>query len=134
MADAFKCSVVTPQDEVFEGDVAYASVPAWDGQVGVAPQRAAMLLKLGDGVLRLDIPGGETRRYFLGSGFAQMKDNRLTLLSDEAVAPEAVDRDETRASLAASEAQRAGTPDSVDQRSRAIQRSRTLLQLADHAG
>lgn len=134
MADAFKCSLVTPQEEIFEGDVVYASVPAWDGQVGVAPQRAAMLLKLGDGILRLDMNGGKTRRFFLGGGFAQMKDNRLTLLSDEAVASGAVDRDETRAALAASESLRATNVESVDQRNRDIRRARTLLQLADHEG
>lgn len=134
MADAFKCSLVTPQEEIFEGDVAYASVPAWDGQVGVAPQRAAMLLKLGDGILRLDMTGGQTRHFFLGGGFAQMKDNRLTLLSDEAVAPGTVDREETRAALAASKSLRATTVELVDQRHRAIRRARTLLQLADHEG
>ena len=134
MADAFKCSVVTPQKEVFEGDVAYASIPAWDGLVGVAPQRAPMLLKLGDGVLRLDVQEGDPRRFFLGGGFAQMKDDRLTLLSDEAVASGEVDREETRAALAESEARRATVPGEVERRSRAIRRARTLLQLADGAG
>ena len=86
MAGAFQCSVVTPEEEVFDGEVAYAAIPAWDGQVGVAPQRAAMLLKLGDGILRLDAPEGAATRFFVGGGIAQMKDNRLMLLSDEAIA------------------------------------------------
>jgi len=133
MAGAFQCSVVTPEEEVFDGEVAYASIPAWDGQVGVAPQRAAMLLKLGDGILRLDAPEGAATRFFVGGGIAQMKDNRLMLLSDEAIAPNAVDLEETRAVLAASESRRATTPEEVEQRSRAMRRARALLQLASDA-
>ena len=65
--------------------VVYASIPAWDGQIGVAPMRAPLLVKMDDGPLRLDGAGGKAQWFFVAGGFGQMNDNRLTLLTDEAI-------------------------------------------------
>ncbi|MBI1375016.1 MAG: hypothetical protein GC159_20045 [Phycisphaera sp.] len=84
MAATFKCSVVTPEQAVFEDEVVYANVPAHDGQIGVLRDRAPMVVQLGNGNLELKLPSGNLKRYALEGGFAQMVDNRLTLLSEKA--------------------------------------------------
>lgn len=84
MARTFVCSLVTPERAVFEGEVAYANVPAHDGQLGVLPHRAPLLAQIGSGVLRLQLPDNAVRRYELEGGFIQMNENRLTLLCKRA--------------------------------------------------
>ena len=37
MAKTFRCSIVTPVASIFEGELTYASIPAWDGQLGMMP-------------------------------------------------------------------------------------------------
>ncbi len=133
MANTFACSLVTPQRQVLDEAVAYASLPAWDGLVGVAPGRAPLLAKLGDGALRLDLPEGESRWFFVGGGFAQMKDNRLTILADEAVEADAIDVEAAKASLAAAEARVAVGDEQVASRDREARRAQAMLHVHELA-
>lgn len=84
MAKTLSCSLVTPERSVLDAEISYANVPAHDGQLGVLPGRAAMLVELGKGTLRLDLADGSKKQYHLEGGFAQMNDNRLTLLCEKA--------------------------------------------------
>jgi F-type H+-transporting ATPase subunit epsilon len=92
-ADTFQCTVVTPEQAVFDAPVVYANLPAHDGQLGVMHDRAPMLIELGAGRLDLQLPDGKTRRFDISGGFAQMNRNKLTLLSEKAtdLNPEARD-------------------------------------------
>lgn len=130
MAETFRCTLVTPEKQVIDEPVLYASIPAWDGQLGVAHLRAPLVCKLGDGPLRLDMPDGSRRWYFLGGGFAQVKDDKLALLTPEAVAAEDVVRDETRGALARAMAEVAIDDEAVERERRAMQRGRVLSELA----
>ncbi len=132
MADSFNCTVVTPERQVLDSAVTYASVPAWDGLTGVAPQRAPMLVKLGDGPLRLDFAAGGSRWFFVGGGFAQVKDNRLTLLTHETIPAEEIVRQDTQAALKEAEARVALTDDEVARKQRAVQRNKLMLELLEH--
>lgn len=88
---AFQCSLVTPEQQFFDGKLVQAIVPAHDGLVGICTGRAPLLVKLGVGPLRLDLPDGGRKFYFLDGGLAQMKDNRLTILAGEVVPAEQID-------------------------------------------
>ena len=132
MSATFEVSLVTPERQVLDDEVTYASVPAWDGQVGLMPQRAAMLAKLGDGILRLDYPEGGSRWYFLQGGFAQMQDRRLTLLTDQAIPAEKVVRSSAEAELVEAQALVAITDDEVSNKQRAVARAKSLIQLSVH--
>ncbi len=84
MAKTFTCSLVTPERAVLEAEVSYANLPAHDGQMGVMRDRAAMLVELGKGTLTLDLADGGHKSFALEGGFAQMQNNRLTLLCEKA--------------------------------------------------
>ena len=88
MAKTFTCSLVTPDAAVFEGQTTYANLPAHDGQMGIMPGRAPIVVKLGVGVLELTFPDNTAKRFNLDGGFAQMQDDKLTLLSEKAEAVE----------------------------------------------
>lgn len=130
MAETFRCTLVTPSEQVLDAAVTYASIPAWDGQVGLMNDRAPLLVKLGYGALRLDEENGGKRWYFIGGGFAQMKSNRLTLLTDEAVAADAISETEARAALKEAEAFVPHTDEQFAKKERDLRRARVMLDLA----
>ena len=84
MATTFNCALVTPEKAVFEAEATYANLPAFDGQMGVLANRAAVVVQLGSGTLAVQQADGTLRRFAISGGFAQMNKNRLTLLSEKA--------------------------------------------------
>lgn len=90
MPGTFSCSVVTPEQQVFEGDVSYIVLPAWDGEMGFAVNRAPILVQIGEGKLRMTAESGTKTSLKISGGFAQMKGNKLTVLTDKAEQVEAV--------------------------------------------
>ncbi|HVS71462.1 MAG TPA: F0F1 ATP synthase subunit epsilon [Phycisphaerae bacterium] len=93
MAASFKASLITPEAIVLETPVTQAQVPAFDGLVGIMHQRAPLLAKLGTGVLRLDTAtggAGGRQEFLVSGGYAQMKDDELTILTTEAIPAEKV--------------------------------------------
>ena len=83
MPDTITCSLITPEQAVFEKEASYVDLPAHDGQMGFMANRAPLLVKLGTGVLTVKGAGGETKVKISG-GFAQMKGNTLAVLTDKA--------------------------------------------------
>jgi F-type H+-transporting ATPase subunit epsilon len=82
-SNTFHCSVITPERAVLEADATFVAFPAHDGEVGILPNRAPLLFKMGAGELRVEGPEGTTI-LFVDGGFAQMVENRLTLLTEVA--------------------------------------------------
>ncbi|MCP3902352.1 MAG: F0F1 ATP synthase subunit epsilon [Planctomycetes bacterium] len=84
MADTFQCTLVTPEEAVFDEEVTYVTFPAWDGQQGVMRGQSPLLTKLGIGPMRLDLADGASRWYLVERGFAQVVDDALTLITERA--------------------------------------------------
>jgi F-type H+-transporting ATPase subunit epsilon len=81
---AFACVVVTPEQQVLSESLTQAIIPAADGLLGILTDRAPVLAKLAKGPLRLDLASGQTRTFQIDGGVAQMKDNKLTVLTQSA--------------------------------------------------
>jgi F-type H+-transporting ATPase subunit epsilon len=129
--ESFACSLVTPERSVIDTEAKYVDLPAHDGQIGVMNNRAPLLVKLGVGRLRLELPEGGEKRFAIDGGFAQMKGNKLTLVSEKAVAAEDVTRDEARARLEEARGLPTKTTEQVDQRIRDVAFAETLVKLAE---
>lgn len=127
----FECVVVTPEQQVLSERVTQAILPAHDGLVGILPGRAPLLVKLGPGPLRIDLPDGRRRHYLLDGGVAQMKDDKLTILSDAATPAEQINAEAAQAELAEAMARRGGTdPASMAQREHQLRLARAKLNLS----
>jgi F-type H+-transporting ATPase subunit epsilon len=83
---SFKCIVVTPEQELLDLKVNQAIIPAIDGLIGILTDRAPLLARLGKGPLRVDPENVASQTYNIEGGVAQMKDNKLTILTQKAVA------------------------------------------------
>ncbi len=127
---AFQCVVVTPEQQMLDESLTQAILPAHDGEVGILTDRAPLLVKLGIGALRLDLAGGKRRVLFVNGGVAQMKDNHLTILTNEAVPPDEIDVEAAKAEFAEATARVATDEASYSDRQKQLQRSRTMQEMA----
>jgi F-type H+-transporting ATPase subunit epsilon len=121
---AFQCVIVTPEQQALDESATQAIVPAWDGQIGILTDRAPLLVKLGLGSLRVDLAGGRSRTFVIDGGIAQMKDNRLTILTNEATPAEEIDVAAARAEYAEAEARVPTDPKTRDDRTHQLARAR----------
>src|SRR4051812_19422841 len=78
-----RCVVVTPERAVLDEPADFIAIPMYDGELGVLPGRAPLIGRLGYGELRIQ-RGSVTRRLFVDGGFAQIRDNVVTLLTSRA--------------------------------------------------
>ena len=126
---AFRCTIVTPEQQVLDEQATQVVLPAHDGLVGVLTDRAPLLAKLGQGPLRVDLPSG-TRHYYVEGGIAQMKDNQLTILTNEATPADEIDAEAARAEYAEAAARRVTDPHGLEDRQRQMKRARAKQELA----
>jgi F-type H+-transporting ATPase subunit epsilon len=127
---AFRCTIVTPEEQVLDESLTQAILPAHDGLLGILTDRAPLLAKLGQGPLRVDLAGGQSRHYYIEGGIAQMKDNRLTILTNEATPANEIDAEAARAEYAEAVARRITDPHSFDDRQKQMARARAKQELA----
>jgi F-type H+-transporting ATPase subunit epsilon len=130
MAGSFHLSVVTPEREVLSLVAKFVAFPAYDGEMGILAQRAPLLAKLGSGLLRVDEAGGGKRQLFIAGGFAQMIDNKLTLLTEEALEPEKVTAEAAKRALGEATKLPNRTEAENQRRAQATARARALGRLA----
>ena len=125
----FQCTVVTPEQQAFDAQVIQAILPAHDGLLGILEDRAPILVKLGIGPLRLDSQQG--KQYFLlEGGVAQMKDNKLTILTQVATPATEIDAETARAEYAEAAALKGTDEKSMEKRDHDLQRARAKQELA----
>ncbi len=127
---AFQCIVVTPEEQTFDQQVEQAIVPAHDGLIGILEGRAPILMRLGVGPLRLDLPNGEQAYYLIDGGIAQMKDNVLTILTSSATAASEIDAEAARAEYNEALARRITDDESFKQRDHDLRRAQAAMALA----
>ena len=114
---------------MLEADATFVAFPAHDGEVGILPGRAPLLFKMGTGLLRVETPAGN-HRFFVDGGFAQMVENRLTLLTEQAKAIEEIDRAAAERALAEAREMPMVTEAEFAARQRAVRRAETQIHLA----
>ena len=125
----FHCSVVTPENSVLECEATFVALPAHDGELGIQLNRAPLLCKLDVGRLRIE--GPETKELlYIDGGFAEMSDNRLTILTEDAKRPEELDRAIAAEALEAARKLEVRDEASYDERVRAMKRARAQIRLS----
>lgn len=109
-AKSFRCRLITPVAQVLDEQVVSAVIPAWDGLMGFLPDRAPIVAKLGLGELSLEFADskgkGGSRSFLVEDGFAQMVNNKLTILAARAIPTETLTAAEAAAELKEAEARR----------------------------
>ena len=97
----YQLSIVTPEHNVFDGEVCSTTLPGESGYLGVWAHHAPMVAALAPGVLTVHEGSSEqpTRAYAVGGGFAQVADNNMILIVDSAEDQGAIDTARAEAAL-----------------------------------
>jgi F-type H+-transporting ATPase subunit epsilon len=92
MADRVQFELVTPERLIVSRMVEMVVVPGTEGNFGVLPGHAPLISTIRPGTI--DIYEGRTitERIFVVGGIAEVTPERCTVLADEAMAPESLDR------------------------------------------
>lgn len=84
MADKLHFALVSPERELFNGEVDHVVVPGSEGEFGVSPNHAPVMAVIKPGALRI-MNDGAWRKIFVNGGFADVTPEGLTVLAEEAV-------------------------------------------------
>ncbi len=92
MADRIEFELVTPQRLLLSAPVEMVVIPGTEGNFGVLPGHAPLISLIRPGTI--DIYEGQTitQRIFVVAGIAEVTPERCTVLADEAMPPEELDR------------------------------------------
>ena len=83
--------VLTPEGEVFSGDVRQVSTRTAVGEIGILANHVPILAALEPTELRLHLSDSEIERYAQAHGWLQVFANHALILVEEAVPPDKLD-------------------------------------------
>ena len=102
MADKLQFSLVSPEQELFSGEVDQVDVPGTEGDFGVLPSHAPFMAAIRTGAITVFNDGSQTK-YMIQGGFADVTPDGLTVLAERAVPLEDVDANMLAADIASAE-------------------------------
>lgn len=94
--------IVTPERKVFSDDVDNVYLPGADGEMGVLQLHAALVTALHAGELRY-LKDGQTVELAIGNGFAEVTQEKVTVLTDVAFQHDEIDESKVEAAMARAE-------------------------------
>ena len=123
-----KLEIVTPEKTAYSEDVEMVTLPGSEGELGVYPNHVPLLTTLNPGELRV-LKDGRESFLAVGEGFVEITGDAVSVLTDMALEPAAID--ENAAEAAVARAQKAMKEDHGSEEIAAIQASlqKALAQL-----
>lgn len=91
-----RLAIVTPVRSVVDTEADLVVAPGSEGELGILPGHAPLLVALKPGVVSYD-EGGRTTRMVIGGGFAEVTQDHVTVLATSAEAAEKIDAGEAEA-------------------------------------
>ncbi|MGH2901710.1 MAG: ATP synthase F1 subunit epsilon [Solirubrobacteraceae bacterium] len=128
---ALRLSIVTPTRPLVDAVVEQVVAPGSEGEFGVLPGHAALLAALKPGVVRWT-ESGKARRAAIAGGFAEVTQERVTVLAPAAELAEQIDPAEAQrrladASSALSNIGSLAPPEQVEQLRDAVERAQARI-------
>ena len=115
----FEVEVLTPEGEVFSGEVRQVSTRTALGEVGILANHTPLLASLQPAELRLHLSESETKRYAQAHGWLQVFGNKAKLLVEEVLDPDELDTGTLKEQLADAEQRFSESEEGSGARSRA---------------
>lgn len=90
MANSIKLEIVTPQATVYSEAVDMVTLPGVEGQMGILPHHVQLMTRLvpGEMIVRKN---GQVRFLAVGEGLVEVTGDRVSIVTDMAVASENID-------------------------------------------
>jgi len=138
MPDAIQLVIVTPERQLLSESVVEVTLPGAEGELGVLPGHAPLITELGIGELRYRTAGGTlSDPIAVIRGFAEVLQDRVTVLAETAERPEEIDLERAKAALERAEKRIAAGPGTQDidwdRATAALQRALVRIKVAEYA-
>ena len=137
----FPVEVLTPEGQVFAGEVEMLSTRTEVGEIGVLANHTPLLAMLAPADLRLHLSETEVRHFAQGEGYLQVHDNQALVLVEDCHEPSEIDRAEQEERLRKAETVLADAKTPADlvsarfaQALRDKRRAETFLRIAGAGG
>ena len=73
-------TVLSPDKELFNGEITGVKVPGIGGQFEILNNHAAIVSSLGEGTIKITKAGGEIMTFTIDKGFVEVLHNEVSLL------------------------------------------------------
>lgn len=133
MPSLIALEMVTPEKVALQVAADFVVLPALEGEMGILPGHAPFLVALTPGEVRVTT-GGEIKTFAVSGGFAEIKDNKVSLFAETAEMADAIDAERARQALEKAKAQATRTdldPLTLMQAEAAIRRAQVRLKVAE---
>jgi F-type H+-transporting ATPase subunit epsilon len=130
----FPVEVLTPEGEVFSDEIEMLSTRTAVGSIGVLANHEPVLAMLEPTELRLYRSDSDIVRFAQAEGYLQFADNRALVLVEEAIAPDALDRQTFEQRLKEAHEAAESAEDGTEQQARAqrdVRRYEAFLAVAE---
>ena len=84
MADKLTFSLVSPEAELYSGQVDQVDIPGTEGDLGILPNHSPVMAAISTGLITVTL-GTEEVQYFVQGGFADVTPAGLTVLAEKAL-------------------------------------------------
>ena len=98
--DKVEFELVSPEKLLLSRAVDMVVVPGAEGDMGVLPRHSPTITTVRPGTIVIYEGGAVSDRIFIAGGFAEVSDNRCTVLAEEALSVEDIDKAAAQQSLA----------------------------------
>ena len=113
--DKFEVEVLSPEGEVWSGEVEMVSTRTDSGSIGILANHTPLLAMLDPTELRLYESEGDVTRFAQGEGYLQVGGNRALLLVEEAHPPDELDRSDLQERLKRAEQELEGAEEGTEE-------------------
>ncbi len=105
--------IVTPEKKIFSDTVENVYLPGADGEMGILPSHAGLVTALQPGELRY-LRGGQVITIAIGSGFAEISQDKAVVLTDMALGESEIDEAATEEAIKRAEEKLLNVEHSMD--------------------
>ncbi|WCL48923.1 ATP synthase F1 subunit epsilon [Leptospira sp. GIMC2001] len=121
---SLKVSILSPEKNLFSGEVASVVVPGEVGSFGIYPNHAPLVASLGIGIIQIRKIDGSVLKMVVDGGFVEVRKSVVNILADGADSMESINIAESEARLA----ELAAMPASLD-KVKEIKKAKTRILL-----
>jgi F-type H+-transporting ATPase subunit epsilon len=125
--------LVTPERVLYTGEAEMVLARTTDGEIGFLPNHAPFIATLAPGRVRIMKEDATEELVAVHSGFVEVRDSRVIILSDVAELADQIDVERARRAKQAAE-ERLRTAEDDEEAQAALARAETRLEVAEAAG
>ncbi|MDH3739610.1 MAG: F0F1 ATP synthase subunit epsilon [Alphaproteobacteria bacterium] len=127
---AVQFELVSPERLLLSEEVEMVVVPGGEGDFGVLPGHSPLISTVRPGVIHVFADGSVSSRIFVAGGFAEVTTSRCTVLAEEALAVDDIDRAEVESDLRIAVEDLGAADDPVEQKAAENRASTARAKLA----